>query len=222
LASPISNSGSGTPGRKRVEPGRTKTHTTTVAADIPSEPQQPAEGPLLAQDDPLTSQERLSPATPSSDFSPDFRDQGTESSHPSESEGGYFRHSTEIARLEPSTKPQIPSSGSCSSVIVSSLSTSPQSPVSVQATNHSTHMFISNESTDATSSASSSVFVLSRTVNVSGINRSSSTHLLNPQSRPSPLLMPHIPPPSPHPKSTPRPLHRLRTCTQACRSIARS
>ena len=44
--------------------------------------------------------------------------------------------------------------------------------------------------------------------------------LLNLQSRPSLLLTSHIPPPRPHPKSTPRSLHRLRT--QASRSIARS
>lgn len=46
--------------------------------------------------------------------------------------------------------------------------------------------------------------------------------LLNPQSRPFPLLMSHIPPHCPHPKSTHRSLHRLRTCTQASLSIARS
>jgi len=46
--------------------------------------------------------------------------------------------------------------------------------------------------------------------------------LLNPQSRLSPLLMSHTPLPCPHHKPTPRSLHRLRTCTQASRSIARS
>ncbi|KAH9990304.1 UNC-like C-terminal-domain-containing protein [Russula vinacea] len=165
--------------------------TTAAHADIPHEPERPADSPWQAQEDPTTSHDSSSPAT-----SP--HDSTTESSQPFESSEG---QSTDIAQLELSTL-----SGP-DSPIISTPSASPSTPDSEQAINNFTqqsHMSMSNDSTIAstTTSLSSSVSISSRPTNVSGINgsasRSSSQTIATPIPSPSiviPASASHPPPP---------------------------
>ena len=170
MASPISSSGSGIPGRKRVEPSKTRKLKQQWFLPCPWHPNSMRR--LLGRP------ERPSPATPvpSGDSVPDIHDQVTKSSHPLESEEAHIHHSTDIARLEPSTTLQAQSTGSIPSIVAPSSSASPQSPVFDQAINNSmqkSHVFINDNSIDTTM-VSSSVFVSSRTASVSGTNGSTS------------------------------------------------
>ncbi|KAI0292442.1 hypothetical protein BC826DRAFT_441535 [Russula brevipes] len=141
-----------------------------------------------------------------------------ESSQPFENPEGHFRHSTDIARLEPSTSPTALSSSSDSDsptpIVPPSSPASPPSPDSVQAINTSMqqpHMFIINDSSIAISTASSSsVFISSRLANVSGTSmstsRSPSQSIVTATSPPivqataPPAPVPPVPPPhSPSP-----------------------
>ena len=160
-------------------------HTTVVHADILSEPEQLTENiPRLPIEDLATSQDSPASATPSDELETDFK----ESSRLPESVEGSFRHSTDIARSEPSTSAQVLPTSSDSPIIAISSPASPPPSNPTQDIDYSTsqsHMFSSNES----SSASSSVSIPSRLVNVSeatvSASRSSSPLVVTTNSSPS-------------------------------------
>lgn len=151
-----------------------------------------------------------SPATPSRDSTAEFHDQRSESSRPSD---GHFRHSTEIARSEPSTSSPISSIKSDSSIISTPLSSASSDPI--QAVNDSTqqsHMSMSNDSNTA-SITTSSVFISSRSANVSGTTIStprSSQSIVTPVSSPSVIIhasASHSPPPQVNLPLSPSPVN---------------
>ncbi|KAH9971453.1 UNC-like C-terminal-domain-containing protein [Russula compacta] len=154
-------------------------HTTIAHADILPESEQPADTPLLAQKH-TTSQESPSPSSPPSDSTMNVQDQRMESSSQLlESTEGHFRHTTEIVRSEPSTSPPISSvSPDDSSTNATPSSACPSPPDFLQANdNNSTqrsHMFIDNDPAIGTTTASTSVFISSRSASVSGTTESTS------------------------------------------------
>ncbi|KAI0246383.1 UNC-like C-terminal-domain-containing protein [Lactifluus subvellereus] len=169
-------------------------HPIVIHADILSEPEQlTGNTPRLAKQDLATSQDSPAPATPSDELEIDLQ----ESSRLPESVEGSFRHSTDIARSEPSKSAQVLPTSSDSPIIAISSPASPPPSDPVQDIDYSTsrsHMFSSNES----SSASSSVSTPSRPVNVSGAtvsaSRSSSPLVVSTNSSPS-VIQASTPPP---------------------------
>jgi len=223
MASPISSSGSGTPGRRRVEPGRTKTHTQLRSLQTcplsPSSPRRVLGWFMttrrhLRRDCPLPRLQLTSLRT--------FRTKG------------------------PTRPIHLKAKKVISDIVPTLLAWSPRRvpkfhlPVLVLLLSQVLHLpphnlqFLSKPpiilctcllaTTPLTLRLRHRHLYLYRlpqqTSQESTDLRLRLARLLNPQSRPSPLLTSHTSPPRPPPKSTPHPLRRLRT--RASRSIARS
>ncbi|KAI9442806.1 UNC-like C-terminal-domain-containing protein [Russula earlei] len=176
-------------------------------ADVLSEPEQSALTPGQTQEDSTTRKESPSPATHSGDPNPDIQDQRPDLSPSPGSVEGHFRHSSNT-RSETLTSPTIPAD-SDPPIIANPLSASLSPSDSVHATENSiqtSHIFSSNDSSISTPTASSSVFIPSRSANVSIII--GSTSRLPSQSTLTVISSPSVahasalpPPPINHPLS---------------------
>ncbi|KAH9960167.1 UNC-like C-terminal-domain-containing protein [Russula dissimulans] len=183
-----------------------------VHIDTLRESEPPADSPAQAQEAPTVSKENPSPATLAGDSTPDSQDRRVELLS-SESVGGDFRRSTDTARPESSTSP---STDSDSPIIATPSSASSQPPDSVHATDNSmqgSHMFISNDSTLSTATASSSVLIAPRSMNVSASQPTVTTTS-------SPITHPSAPPPPPvHYPVSPSPPANVHTGESIYRTI---
>ncbi|KAI9453243.1 UNC-like C-terminal-domain-containing protein [Lactarius psammicola] len=176
-----------------------------VYADVISETEKPAEVPRPAKEEHVAPQVIPSTPTPSVESNPETQEQRTESSQPPESVEGSFRHSTDIARLEPSTSAPIPTTSSDSPIIATCLPPIPSPPlnsgqdsVNINDSTQRSHILSSNDTSLSSVSLSSS-----RQANGSGTSvsasRSSSPPTIATLSSPSVALAPPSPPLSPSP-----------------------
>ncbi|KAH9040220.1 UNC-like C-terminal-domain-containing protein [Lactarius hengduanensis] len=174
-----------------------KASNTLAHADVIAVIEKPAEVPQPAREERVASITPPSPV-PSAESNPDTQEQRTDSSQSPEDLEGSFRHSTDIARLEPSISAPIPtaSSDSDSPIIATSSppATSPplnssQDSVNTNDSTQRPHVPSSNDSSTALSSVSLSS---SRQTNGS-TPRSSSPSSITTTSSPSVAQAPPSP-----------------------------
>ncbi|KAH8980534.1 UNC-like C-terminal-domain-containing protein [Lactarius akahatsu] len=139
-----------------------KASNTLAHVDAISEIEKPAEVPRPAKEERVASITPPSPV-PSAESNPDTQEQRTDSSQSPEGVEGSFRHSTDIARLEPSTSAPIPTASSdsdspiiatCSPPATSSPLNSSQDSVNTNDSTQRPHIPSNNDSSSALSSVS--------------------------------------------------------------------
>jgi len=163
------------------------------------------------------SHDSSSPATSSRESTMDLQDQQRESTQPLEGSDSHSRHNSDIPRSEPSTSSPISSIDSDSSIFSTPSSTSSDSVQAVNDSTQQSHMFMSNDSNSnipsTTTASSSSVFISSRSANVSGTTiptSRSSQSIVTPVSSPSVIIhasASHSPPPQVNLPLSPSPIN---------------
>ncbi|KAH9060156.1 UNC-like C-terminal-domain-containing protein [Lactarius vividus] len=174
-----------------------KASNTPAHADVISEIEKPVEVLRPAREEHVASQVTPSLPVRSAEPNPDTQEQRTESSQSPEGMEGSFRHSTDIARLEPSTSAPIaaPSSDSpiittCSPPAAASPSlNSSQDPVNTNDSTQRSHIPSSNDSSTALSPVS-----LSSSREANGSSSRSSSPSITTISSPSLAQVPPSPP----------------------------
>ncbi|KAH8982199.1 UNC-like C-terminal-domain-containing protein [Lactarius hatsudake] len=174
-----------------------KASNTLAHADVIAEIEKPAEVPRPAKEERVAS---ITPPSPvhSAESNPDTQEQRTDSSQSPESVERSFRHSTDIARLEPSTSAPIPTASSePDSPIIATCSppatlNSSQDSVNTNDSTQRPHILSNNDSSTALSSVSLSSSSQQANGSASRSSSPSSITTSSPsvaQTPPSPLVI---------------------------------